>query len=250
MRFQLELSNEHRDFISGKKNGKINKITQSFSSPSSFSSMALVPQPPKIKFETLNDSNFLIELSSPSPHVSLAALSLLMEELPAEISFHVPEVYHKRIIGVGGRSIQRIMKRYGVYVKFLSGDEVRSGGVGVNVINGGGIPSGLGGITGGLAGMSLGMSNGGVKTVVGDRYTERDLEMEDNVVARTPAKNAVNLEHLKVSVMELVAPKVCSLSLSSMCSKLVTGQGLYDRNPLHPETVSPHPSRRAWDFHP
>lgn len=109
------------------------------------------------------------------------------------------------------------MKRYGVYVKFLSGDEVRSGGVGVNVSNGGGggISAGLGGITGGLAGMNLGMSNGGGKTVAGDRYTERDLEMEDNVVARTPAKNAVNLEHLKVSVMELVAPKVCSLPLSS-----------------------------------
>jgi hypothetical protein len=124
-----------------------------------------------------------------------------MEELPAEISFHVPELYHKRIIGVGGRSIQRIMKRYGVYVKFLSGEEVRSGGVGVGAGNGGGL---------GLGGMSFGMSNGGVKaaTVVGDRYTERDWEMEDNVVARTPAKNAANLEHLKVSVMELVAPKV------------------------------------------
>jgi hypothetical protein len=202
VRFQLELSNEHRDFISGKKNGKINKITQSFSSQSSFPhSSTNPPQPPKIKFETLNDSNFLIDLSSPSAQVSLSALSLLMEELPAEISFHVPELYHKRIIGVGGRSIQRIMKRYGVYVKFLSGEEVRSGGVGVGAGNGGGL---------GLGGMSFGMSNGGVKaaTVVGDRYTERDWEMEDNVVARTPAKNAANLEHLKVSVMELVTPKV------------------------------------------
>jgi len=122
-----------------------------------------------------------------------------MEELPAEISFHVPEVYHKRIIGVGGRSIQRIMKRFGVYVKFLSGEEVRGGGLGVGM----------------NMGMGMSMSNGGVKqgTVVGDRYTDRDWEMEDNVVARTPAKNAVNLEHLKVSVMELVAPKVSLLSL-------------------------------------
>lgn len=43
---------------------------------------------------------------------------MLQEELPAEISFHVPEAYHKRIIGVGGKNIQRIMKKYGVYVKF------------------------------------------------------------------------------------------------------------------------------------
>ena len=31
---------------------------------------------------------------------------------------------------------------------------------------------------------------------------------EDNVVARTPAKNAINLDNLKQSVMELVNPKV------------------------------------------
>ena len=31
---------------------------------------------------------------------------------------------------------------------------------------------------------------------------------DDNVVARTPAKNAINLDNLKQSVMELVNPKV------------------------------------------
>lgn len=38
---------------------------------------------------------------------------------------------------------------------------------------------------------------------------------EDNVIARTPAKNAMNLDNLKQSVMELVNPKVmvyCSLA--------------------------------------
>lgn len=43
--------------------------------------------------------------------------------MPAEISFHVPELYHKRIIGVGGKNIQRIMKKYGVYVKFSNSIE-------------------------------------------------------------------------------------------------------------------------------
>jgi len=36
----------------------------------------------------------------------LLGLNMLQEELPAEVSFHVPEVYHKRIIGVGGKNIQ------------------------------------------------------------------------------------------------------------------------------------------------
>ena len=147
--FQIELSNEHREFISGKKNGKINKIMQTTNV--------------KIKFETFNDHNFLIDIAGPDTSV-LQGLTLLQEELPAEISFHVPEGYHKRIIGVGGRSIQRIMKKYGVYVKFSNAEEFAA----------------LGG------------------------YNDND----DNVVARTPAKNAINLDNLKQSVMELVNPKV------------------------------------------
>ncbi|KAG9101165.1 hypothetical protein FRC06_003301 [Ceratobasidium sp. 370] len=144
IRFQIELANEHRDFISGKKNGKINKIMQ----------MANV----KIKFETFNEFNFLMDLAG-TDNGAIQGLMLLQEELPAEISFHVPETYHKRIIGVGGRSIQRIMKKYGVYVKFSNAEEFAAlGGYGDN---------------------------------------------EDNVIARTPAKNAINLDNLKQAVMEL-----------------------------------------------
>ncbi|KAH9947646.1 cytoplasmic protein [Amylocystis lapponica] len=148
IRFQIELANEHREFISGKKNGKINKIMQTTNV--------------KIKFETFNEHNFLIDISGNDASV-LQGLTLLQEELPAEISFHVPESYHKRIIGVGGRSIQRIMKKYGVYVKFSNAEEFAA----------------MGG------------------------YNDN----EDNVIARTPAKNAMNLENLKQSVMELVNPK-------------------------------------------
>jgi hypothetical protein len=148
IRFQVELANEHREFISGKKNGKINKIMQSASV--------------KIKFETFNDHNFLIDLSGSDASI-LSGLTLLQEELPAEISFHVPEAYHKRIIGIGGRNIQRIMKKYGVYVKFSNAEEFAA----------------LGG------------------------YNDN----EDNVVARTPSKNAINLDNLKQSVMEIVNPK-------------------------------------------
>lgn len=94
---------------------------------------------------------------------------MLVEEMPAEVSFHVPESYHKRIIGVGGRTIQRIMKKYGVFVKFFNGS-ADEGGEEVEGATGGG--------------------------------------SEDNVVARTPAKNAINLENVKVAVLEMVNPKV------------------------------------------
>ena len=121
----------------------------------------------KIKFETFNDYNFLMDVSG-NDLGALQGLSMLQEELPAEVSFHIPESYHKRIIGVGGKNIQRIMKLFGVYVKFSNAEEFAA----------------LGG------------------------YTDN----EDNVVARTPAKNSMNLESLKQSVMELVNPKVCCCS--------------------------------------
>ncbi|CAD6567507.1 MAG: hypothetical protein CYPHOPRED_001779 [Cyphobasidiales sp. Tagirdzhanova-0007] len=148
IRFQIELANEHRDFISGKKNGKLNKIMKTAGV--------------KIKFETFNDYNFLIDTAG-NDTGALHGLTMLQEELPAEISFHVPEIYHKRIIGVGGKNIQRIMKKYGVYVKFSNAEEFAS----------------LGGY----------------------------LDNEDNVVARTPFKNASSLDHLKQAVMEMVIPK-------------------------------------------
>jgi hypothetical protein len=149
IRFQIELAADQREFISGKKNGKINKIMQAANV--------------KIKFETFNDYNFLIDLSGSDMSV-LQGLAMLHDELPAEISFHVPELYHKRIIGVGGKSIQRIMKKYAVYVKFSNAEELAA----------------LGGY----------------------------MDVEDNVVARTPAKNAMNLESLKQAILELVGPKV------------------------------------------
>ncbi|GAK66145.1 kh domain protein [Moesziomyces antarcticus] len=149
VRFQIELANEHREFISGKKNGKVNKVMKQCGV--------------RIKFETFNDYNFLIDVSGNDRNGVLQGLGLLQEELPAEISFHVPEAYHKRIIGVGGKNIQRIMKKFGVYVKFSNAEEFAA----------------LGGY----------------------------LDNEDNVIARTPAKNAANLENLKLSVMELVSPK-------------------------------------------
>ncbi|KAI9280469.1 hypothetical protein BY458DRAFT_584371 [Sporodiniella umbellata] len=148
--FRVESSNDHRDFISGKKNGKINKIMRTSGA--------------KIKFAPfMNDYNFFIEVESQSFTKALDGLTLLQEELPAEISFYVPESYHKRIIGVGGKNIQRIMKRYGVFVKFSNTEEFAS---------------------------------------LGGYYNN-----EDNVVARTPMKNQINLDNLRHAVMELVQPR-------------------------------------------
>ncbi|KAJ3270416.1 hypothetical protein HDU76_011168, partial [Blyttiomyces sp. JEL0837] len=112
--------------------------------------------------DTINEYNMVIEVSNPSSARALEGLGLVEDELPAEISFHVPEMYHKRIIGVGGKNIQRIMKKFGVYVKFSNAEEFAS----------------LGGY----------------------------FENMDNVIARTPAKNAASLGQLKEAILELLNP--------------------------------------------
>ena len=89
-------------------------------------------------------------------------LELVEQEMPASISFHVPDQYHKRIIGIGGQHIQRIMKKYSVFVKF-----------------------------------SNAMDRGGIGK-------EDDDIKVDNVICRTPARNAQALEEVKQDIMELV----------------------------------------------
>jgi hypothetical protein len=49
----------------------------------------------------------------------MEALELLQDELPAEISFRIPEGYHRRIIGKGGASVQDGMRRHSASVRFV-----------------------------------------------------------------------------------------------------------------------------------
>ncbi|KAI8907996.1 hypothetical protein EDD86DRAFT_247944 [Gorgonomyces haynaldii] len=146
-KFQIELGLEHRDFINGKKNGKINKIVKTSSCRIAFQ-------------ETLNEYNMLIDIYSPDPSKLALGVHLLEDELPAEISFYIPETFHKRIIGVSGKNIQKIMKKFGVYVKFSNAEEY---------------------------------------AMLGGYY-----DNQDNVIARTPAKNQANLKDLKQTIIESV----------------------------------------------
>ncbi|KAF2861612.1 hypothetical protein K470DRAFT_230146 [Piedraia hortae CBS 480.64] len=149
LRVKLELANEHKEFVSGKKNGKINKIM-------SQSNVQIV-------FDGFNEYNFYIDVCGSTYEATRNGLELVELEMPASISFHVPDQYHKRIIGIGGQHIQRIMKKYSVFVKF-----------------------------------SNAMDRGGIGK-------EDDDIKVDNVICRTPARNADNLELVKQEIMDMVA---------------------------------------------
>jgi hypothetical protein len=72
----------------------------------------------QIVFESSNEFNINIDITAANYHSMIQGLSLVEQEMPASISFHVPDQYHKRIIGIGGQHIQRIMKKHSVFVKF------------------------------------------------------------------------------------------------------------------------------------
>ncbi|KAL3418367.1 KH domain-containing protein [Phlyctema vagabunda] len=168
IRVKIELANEHKEFVSGKKNGKINKIMGQ-------SSVQII-------FDGFNEYNFNIDVCGGNYEAMKNGLMLVEQEMPASISFHVPDQYHKRIIGIGGQHIQRIMKKHSVFVKF-----------------------------------SNAMDRGGVGR-------EDDDIKVDNVICRTPARNAQNLELVKSEILDMV-----DRVDSEFTSQTVTVDRLYHR---------------------
>lgn len=105
LRAIFELHSDYEEFISGKKNGKVTRIMESV--------------PCLIKLEKLeDDDNLFLILIADSLEEFSDTFAMVINELPAEESFFVPEVYHRPVIGAGGSIIQAIMKRYNVFVRF------------------------------------------------------------------------------------------------------------------------------------
>ncbi|CAN6674611.1 hypothetical protein TRVA0_058S00254 [Trichomonascus vanleenenianus] len=114
VRFRLELSIDQREFIAGKKNGKIIRIMNNANV--------------WIKFLPFNEYNFYINLTADDYTAAAAGIQLLEDELPSEMSFYIPETYHKQVIGAGGSTIQSIMRKYNVFIKFSNGYDLHPNG--------------------------------------------------------------------------------------------------------------------------
>ncbi|KAL2711273.1 KH domain-containing protein [Kluyveromyces marxianus] len=104
IRFTLELDTIYKDFISGKKNGKLMKI------------MDLTKC--AISLENDHSGNMLVVLQGDNIEQLKDSFTLLLQELPCEKSFFIPEAYHRPVIGAGGSVIQTIMRKYNVYIQF------------------------------------------------------------------------------------------------------------------------------------
>jgi len=167
IRVKIELANEHKEFVSGKKNGKINKI--------------MGQSNVQIMFDNFGEYNFNIDVMGNTYDSMKQGLSLVEQEMPASISFHVPDQYHKRIIGIGGQHIQRIMKKHSVFVKFSNAMD-----------------------RGMCSGRCLSTGCAYTDISIGGMGREDDDSRVDNVICRTPARNAQNLELVKSEILEMV----------------------------------------------
>lgn len=120
----------------------------------------------QIIFDGFNEYNFYIDVCGAQYSSIAHGIHLVELEMPAQIAFHVPDTYHKRIIGIGGQHIQKIMKKYSVFVKFSNAQD-----------------------------------RGGIK--------DDDEFKVENVICRTPARNAQSLEMVKQDIMDMVDKAVC-----------------------------------------
>lgn len=159
VQYQIELLNKEKDFISGKKNGKIIKIINMSNST--------------IKLLPLNENNFVVELKCNDLVDSILGLSLLEDELPKMLTFNVPESFHRQIIGVGGQTIQAIMRRFNVFVKFSNSFE--------------------------LTDKSLDYENAPKST-----NFQQSFIRKNNVVIKCPSKNKAQIPLAKVELEKLV----------------------------------------------
>ncbi|ELA41537.1 uncharacterized protein VICG_01401 [Vittaforma corneae ATCC 50505] len=121
----LLVNSETGNFICGKKMGKIHKIACPYLK-------VLLIDTFKSGFEE-PESFFNFKMQGPT-NACIGCYRQLLDEFPYEMCFSVDRKYHKKIIGVDGCVIQRIMKKYNFYVKFLSSKETKLLGLENNVI--------------------------------------------------------------------------------------------------------------------
>lgn len=110
VRYMLEQAISQKEFILGKKQGKVTKIMSGTSSV--------------ISLDPLHEYNFRMSIEAASALEAKTSIRLLEAELPAERSLYIPESFHKQIIGAGGLTIQSLMRKHNVFIRFgSSGDK-------------------------------------------------------------------------------------------------------------------------------
>lgn len=136
VKYYHSLNNEDYDFVLGKKNGKINKIMrESETSSATFHSNNIYQNNSDSLSKNTNsntkknNNTNLIKNSKLLSTIVVQTADInfiyqnLIDEHPEILVFRIPGIFHRQIIGFEGKNIQKVMKKYGVYVKFMTQNE-------------------------------------------------------------------------------------------------------------------------------
>ncbi|AGO13328.1 AaceriAFR186Wp [[Ashbya] aceris (nom. inval.)] len=105
VKYFVELDPSYKDFVSGKKNGKISRIMDSTDVV--------------INLDLQNGhGNMILTMFANDIKNAILGQKLVSDELPSERSFFIPEAYHRPVIGTGGSVIQTIMRKHNVFIQF------------------------------------------------------------------------------------------------------------------------------------
>ncbi|SCU93454.1 LADA_0G03180g1_1 [Lachancea dasiensis] len=117
IKYDVELHPDYKDFIAGKKNGKITRIMDNAKCSISLQCRQ-------------SADNIFVSLLAESFVDARRGMQLLNDELPAEEAFFIPDAYHRPIIGTRGSIIQTIMRRHNVFIQFSNTARSCQGNIG------------------------------------------------------------------------------------------------------------------------
>lgn len=124
LKVTFEVNVEYEDFICGKKNGKLTRIIDNVDSVIELSNNS------KTSHDNQDDTMNVSIISDTFQNFK-SSTNNFVNELPAEESFFIPEVYHRPIIGSGGAIVQTIMRKHNVFIQFSNSFSLPQNNLGV-----------------------------------------------------------------------------------------------------------------------
>lgn len=126
------VDSEMGDFICGKKFGKTMKISRS--TDCVLDVEIAKGQLCSAQGEVGSTATLYRFVIKGSGRGTISCYRFLLDEFPVELCFDLDRRHHKKIIGMKGMTIQKIMKKYNIYAKFMSTREAQENGFSGNVI--------------------------------------------------------------------------------------------------------------------
>ncbi|OWB75131.1 hypothetical protein B5S31_g4989 [[Candida] boidinii] len=156
-----------------------------------------------IKILPFNDYSLIIKINCNNLIDSILGLGLFEDELPKILTFNVPESFHRQIIGVGGQTIQTIMRKFNVFIKFSNSFELNENSNNNN--------------------NDENSNNNNSQQLLNYSNFQQSFIRKNNVVIKCPSKNKDQIILAKLELERLV-DKVININYNRSKLKLLNSQ--------------------------